>query len=82
MDDYDLVTVYTVANPVTAEIIKNALQADGIQCSLEGENQAAEPGLNALEIKVQVSPKDAGLARKIIHQHEAHKGAGRQYEKE
>ena len=40
MDTNDLVAVYTVANPVKAEIIKNALAGEGIRCFIEGENQA------------------------------------------
>ena len=74
------VSVYTIVNPVTAEIIKNSLVAEGIRCNLEGINQAAEPGLIALSIKVQVPAKDADLARKFIVQHEQHHGVGRQYE--
>ncbi|GEM_PF-1198604 len=75
-------TVYTIANPVTAEIIKNSLVAEGIRCNLEGINQAAEPGLIALSIKVQVPAKDADLARKLIVQHEQHHAVGKQYEKQ
>lgn len=71
MDSQDLVTVYTVGNPVQAEIIKNALQADGIRCFLDGINQACEPGLMGLEIKVQVPIGDADRARKLIESHDA-----------
>lgn len=77
MDNNDYSTVYTFANPVTAQIVKNFLQAEGIRCVLEGLNQAAEPGLMALEIKVQVPLPDADRARKLIESHEArHKGHG------
>jgi len=75
------VTVHTVADPVSAEIVKNALEADGIRCNLEGENQAAETGLIALAIKVQVPAKDAELARKIVQKHERHKSVEQAYEK-
>jgi Putative prokaryotic signal transducing protein len=73
MDSQELVTVYTVGNPVQAEIIKNALQANGIRCFLDGINQAAEAGLMALEIKVQVAPADADKARKLVESHDASK---------
>jgi hypothetical protein len=75
MDSEDLVTVYTLGNPVQAEIIKNALQADGIRCFLDGINQAAEPGLIGLEIRVQVAPADADRARKLLESHDAAKKA-------
>ena len=65
---YQLVTVYTVENPVEAEIIQNALHAEGIRCFLEGENQAG--GLTAMEIKIQVPIADADRARKLIASHE------------
>ncbi len=67
----DLVTVFTLDNPVKAEIIKNALQADGIRCFLDGANQAAEAGLMALQIQVQVSAENVSRATKIIESHEA-----------
>jgi hypothetical protein len=71
MESHDLVTIYTLANPVTAEIIKNALQSEGIRCFLDGINQAAEPGLIGLEIKVLVAPSDADRARKLVESHDA-----------
>src|SRR4051812_39743507 len=45
MDPNELVTVYTVSNPIEAEIIKNALVDEGIACVLDNELQAAEAGL-------------------------------------
>jgi hypothetical protein len=77
MDIKDLVTVFSLSNPTKAEIIKNYLQTEGIQCFLDGINQAAEPGLIALEIRVQVAAANADRARKLIESHEArHKGHG------
>ena len=73
MDTSEWVTVYTTPNEVEAEIIKNALVADGIRCELEGANQAAEPGLGAIPVKVQVQAKDAEMARKIVLRHEQHR---------
>ena len=58
-----------------AEIIKNALNANGIRCFLDGVNQAAEPGLIGLEIRVQVALADADRARKFIESHDEAKKA-------
>lgn len=69
-DPNELVTVYTVANPIEAEIIKNALVDEGIACVLDNELQAAEPGLMGLEIKVQVPVHQASRAREFIEAHE------------
>jgi hypothetical protein len=73
MDADELQTVYTVANSVQAEIIKNYLESEGIRCFVEGENQAAEAGLMALEIKIQVSAADFDRARQLLELHDAHK---------
>ena len=40
MDADEPVTVYTVNNPYEAEVIKMALQGEGISCQLDGEGQA------------------------------------------
>jgi len=71
MDANELVTVFTVGNPAKAEIIKNFLESEGIFCFLDGINQAAEAGLNVLDIGIQVRPTDADRARKLIESHEA-----------
>lgn len=70
MDPNEPVAVYTVSNPVEAEIIKNALRSEGIACELEGVNQAAEAGLIGLEIKILVPAHDANAARNFLTEHE------------
>ena len=70
MDTNDLVAVYTVANPVKAEIIKNALAEEGIRCFIEGENQAGESGLIGIAIRLFVPAADADRAAKFIEEHE------------
>ena len=77
MEADEPVTVYTVNNPFEAEVIKTALQGQGISCQLDGEGQA---GLSdVLEIGVLVRLRDADQARKIIQHDEAeHQHATRQ----
>jgi Putative prokaryotic signal transducing protein len=70
LDIHQLVTVYTVDNLVKAEIIQNALHDEGIRCFLDGENQAGETGLAALEIRIEVPVADADRARGFIESHE------------
>jgi len=70
MDTNDLVAVYTVANPVKAEIIKNALAEEGIRCFIEGENQAGESGLIGIAIRLFVPTADAKRAAMFIDEHE------------
>ena len=69
MDAKELVTVYTVANPVEAQIIKNALAAEGIRAFVEGGNQAAKAGLIGIPIHIEVAAIDAARARKFIEHH-------------
>lgn len=70
MDPNELVTVYSVSNPIEAEIIKNALVDEGIACVLDNEHQAAEAGLIGLEIKIQVPAGQASRARDFVAAHE------------
>ena len=76
MDPNELVTVYTVTNPVQGEIIKNALEDEQIQCALEGEAQAGLTGV--LEIRVMVRAADAERAAELIREHEARLAAERE----
>ena len=77
MDSKELVTIYTVSNSAQGEIIKNALQAAGIRCFLDGANQAGEAGLMGIEIKLQVALENVDRARKLIESHEGHRGAAK-----
>jgi hypothetical protein len=76
MDAHDLVTVYTLTDPVEAEVVRNALHAEGIRCFLAGIHQA-DLGLRAFEIEVQVPAADGDRARRIIQSHEARSPASR-----
>jgi hypothetical protein len=69
MDCNDLVNVYTVVEPVEAEIIKNFLRAEGIRCFVDGEHQAGIQGIAAFEIGILVPAADADRARKLIQKH-------------
>ena len=69
MEADEPVTVYTVNNPYEAEIIKMALQGQGISCQLDGEGQAGLSDI--LEIGILVPARDADRAQKLIEQNEA-----------
>ena len=68
MDAQDLVTVYTCTNANTAEIIRNALEAEGITAHIDGENQAGLAGI--LEMRIMVKAADAERARGYLEEHE------------
>jgi hypothetical protein len=70
MDPQELVTVYNASNSVEAEIVKNAMEDEGIRCFVEGENQAAESGLAGIPVQIQVAAIDANKAREFIVAHE------------
>ena len=69
MDPNELVTVYTVSNNIEAEIVKNALNSEGIKCFVEGGNQAGEAGLVGIPIRLECPASDADRARKFLEQH-------------
>src|SRR5947208_3270916 len=56
--------------PEAPEVIRNALQSEGIPCVLEGAQQAGVTGLSGIPIKVQVRPEDADQATAFIQAHE------------
>jgi hypothetical protein len=65
----ELVAVYSVKEPIEAEIIKNALHAEGIQAAIENENQAGLTGV--FDIRILVPAPDEVEARRILAEHEA-----------
>ena len=68
MDASELVKVYTVTDAAQAEIIKGALESEGIPCELGGEGQGGFTGILAIDLMVR--SEDVKLARKIIQTHE------------
>jgi nucleotide-binding universal stress UspA family protein len=70
-DPTDMITVCTAANAVDAEVIRNALNADGIRCFTEGMNQAGLAGISGIPVKINVRAVDADRASKLIRNHEA-----------
>ena len=68
----ELVPVYSVKEAIEAEIIKNALHADGIKAVIENENQAGLSGI--FDIRILVAGADEPRARRILEEHEANKG--------
>ena len=64
--DTHLVSVYSVNDPVQAELIRNTLVERGIPCELGGEQQAGFTGTLAVEVIVR--EPDAARARAIIQE--------------
>ena len=50
MEADEPVTIYTVNNPYEAEVIKMALQGEGISCQLDGEGQAGLSDILAIGV--------------------------------
>jgi hypothetical protein len=75
MDIHDPVCVYTLSDPVRADLIKNYLQSEGIRSVLEGHDQGGLfPGFIAVDIKVLVGAGDADRAARLIKEHEDRHG--------
>lgn len=68
MESEDLMSVYTLTDEMQAEIIKNALEAGGIVCEIDGLHQGGFTG--TLEINILVKARDEDKARSIIEAHE------------
>lgn len=68
MNMNDPVMVYTLDDPLEAEVVKNALRSQGIPCELDGQRQAALS--HVLQIGVLVRAQDADRARRLIRGHQ------------
>ena len=68
MEPQDLVTIYRTTDPGEAEVIRVALEEDGIRCEVDGSHQGGFTG--TLEMGLLVRAIDADRARKIIESHQ------------
>ena len=69
----DLVNIYSASDPMSAEIIKNFLEAEGIRCFIGNELQAGMEGISGMGIQILVPAGSADYARKLLEEHEPHK---------
>lgn len=58
----ELVRLLRTRDPNRAEIIKNALEAAGVACHLDGENQAGLTGILEIDVIVRQDQKDQAQA--------------------
>ena len=75
MNENEPVVIHTTNNLAEAEILKSALESEGIKCGLEGENQGGFAGV--FDIKVVVRAWDEERARTVLasHAHRLHRHA-------
>ena len=66
----DLLEVYSTDDPNEAEVICNALHAEGMKCEIDGEHQAGLTGIRIMEVKLLVRAEDFDRARAFIESHE------------
>jgi hypothetical protein len=72
VDANEPVVVHTTNNLAEAEILRNALEAEGIKCELDGENQGSFAGI--LSVRILVRARDEERARQLIAAHARHHG--------
>ncbi len=70
MDPNELTVVYSTSDANTAEILRNAIQAEGIKCEIDGEHQAGLTGVGIMEIKLLVRAEDYDRARAYVEKHD------------
>ena len=59
-----LVQLYSVTDPTEAELIKNLLAENRIECAIDGEHQAGFTGV--LRIGITVWEKDFNRAKELL----------------
>ena len=68
MDPNEPVPVYTTTKPGEAEVVRAVLDAEGIDCKVEGPHQGGLAGV--LQTRLFVPAKDADRARALLKEHE------------
>ncbi len=66
MSHDDLQVAYTTSSAEEAEILRVALQNEGIPCEVDGAHQAGLTGVPILEVRLLVRREDLDKAREII----------------
>ncbi len=69
-NDEELIPIYQSTDLGRTEVVRLALESEGIQCALENENQAGFSGV--LQCRLFVRESDAEAARELIRSHESH----------
>jgi len=69
MSNESLIPIYTTRDIAKAEVIKVALEGEGIRCEIENEHQAGFTGVTKVRLFVLEHDKDAAVA--FIDAHEA-----------
>jgi Putative prokaryotic signal transducing protein len=69
MDEREPVEVYSTFSPAEAEIIRNMLEAEGIEADVTGEVQGSFTGATP-EVTIMVHGKDADRSRDLILAHQ------------
>lgn len=69
MDPLEPVEVYTAFNPTEAEIIKNMLDAEGLEATVAGDAQGGFQGATP-EVAIMVHSRDVDRARDLIREHQ------------
>lgn len=66
MADDELATVYTTTHPADAEMLRMALEEEGLPAFIEGGKQAGLAGV--LDVHVCVAQQNAEQARRLIEE--------------
>ena len=66
----DLVEVYSTDNASEAEILRAALNGEGIRCQISGEAQAGLAGIGIMEIRLLVRAEDFDRSRAFVERHQ------------
>lgn len=66
-----LEVAYTTDNAQNAEILRVALQDEGIDCKVDGAHQAGLTGVPILKIHLLVRAEDLDNARAFIEKHKS-----------
>ena len=68
-DPEKILTVYSLFDPIQAEIIANGLRNEGITCFVANANQAGLVGSSIIKVEIMVREEDLDRATAYLKKH-------------
>jgi hypothetical protein len=72
--------VYTTSSLAKAEILRNVIEADGIKCELDSENQGSFSGIVDVRVLVHAWNEERALKALAAHGRQSGRRPGKQVE--
>jgi len=65
----DLLEVYSTSDANEAEVLRIALEDEGVECEIDGRSQGGFAGIGVMEVKLLVRASEFDRARAYLEKH-------------